>query len=142
MRIATFLVTADRSRPRSNDTQRSYKGEILYEDPYLFNTDFALQVRLSALTFDFDGYSKFEVGGRVTLSRQVTDKYSIGLVYSARHVEITDASIKQPIARPHFIFRQLDRFYPDARPAQEPARRAARVCFRQHPGFRLECDRQ
>jgi hypothetical protein len=27
--------------------------EILYEDPYLFNTDFALQLRLAALTFDF-----------------------------------------------------------------------------------------
>jgi len=85
-------------------TQRSYKGEILYEDPYLFNTDFALQVRLSALTFDYMGYSKFEVGGRVTLSRQVTDKYSIGLVYSARHVEITDASIKQPLLGPTSYF--------------------------------------
>ena len=85
-------------------TQRSYKGEILYEDPYLFNTDFALQLRLAALTFDYVGYSKFEVGGRVTLSRQVTDKYSIGFVYSARHVEITDASIKQPLLGPTSYF--------------------------------------
>jgi outer membrane protein insertion porin family len=75
-------------------SQRGYKGDVVYQDPYLFNTSFALQVRLSALTYDFDGYSKFELGGRVTLSRQITDKYSIGLVVSARHVEITDASIK------------------------------------------------
>ena len=85
-------------------TQRSYKGEILYEDPYLFNTDFALQARLSALTFDYVGYSKFEVGGRVILSRQITDKYSIGFVYSGRHVEITDASIKQPLLGPTSYF--------------------------------------
>ena len=74
-------------------SQRGYKGDILFEDPYLFNTSFALKVRLSAVTYDFDGYSKFELGGRVTLSRQITDKYSIGLVYGGRHVEITDASI-------------------------------------------------
>ena len=38
-----------RLRPADHDlgriSQRGYKGEILYEDPYLFNTDFALQVR-------------------------------------------------------------------------------------------------
>ena len=45
-------------------TQRSYKGDIVFEDPYLFNTGFALKVRLSALTFDYDGYTKFELGGR------------------------------------------------------------------------------
>ncbi|HEY2799002.1 MAG TPA: outer membrane protein assembly factor, partial [Chthoniobacterales bacterium] len=45
------------------------------------------------LTFDYDGYTKFEFGGRLTLSRQITDAYSIGFVVSPRHVEITDASI-------------------------------------------------
>ncbi len=74
-------------------TQRSYKADVLFEDPYFYNTGFGLQVRLSALSFDYDGYSKFELGGRVTLSRQITDKYSIGLVLSGRHVEITDATI-------------------------------------------------
>ncbi len=76
-------------------TQRSYKGEILFEDPYLFNTEFGLQARLSALSFDYDGYSKFELGGRFTLSRKLTDKYSVGLVYGGRHVDITDATIKE-----------------------------------------------
>ncbi len=69
-------------------TQRSYKGEILFEDPYLFETEFALQTRLSAVSFDYDGYSKFEVGGRFTLRRQLTDKYSVGLVYAGRHVDV------------------------------------------------------
>jgi outer membrane protein insertion porin family len=74
-------------------TQRSYKADVLFEDPYLLNSDFGLKVRLSALSFDYDGYSKFELGGRVTLSRQITSKYLIGLVLGGRHVEITDATI-------------------------------------------------
>jgi len=32
--------------------QRGYKGEILWEDPFLFDTEFAFKARLSALTFD------------------------------------------------------------------------------------------
>jgi outer membrane protein assembly factor BamA len=74
-------------------SQRGYKADITFEDPYLFNTSVAFKLRLSALTYDFDGYSKFELGGRVTLSRQLTDKYLIGLVISQRHVEVTDATI-------------------------------------------------
>ncbi len=75
-------------------SQRSYKGEVAYEDPYFFDTDFSLKTRVGALTFDFDGYSKFELGGRVELTRKLTRQYEVGAVFSARHVEITSASIK------------------------------------------------
>jgi outer membrane protein insertion porin family len=77
-------------------SERSYKGEILYEDPYLFDTEYALKARLAALTYDFDGYSKFEVGGRVDLTRQITKQYLAGLVVAARHVEITSNDIHPP----------------------------------------------
>src|SRR5438477_13790 len=33
--------------------QRGYKGEMLWEDPFLFDTEFGFKARLSALTFDF-----------------------------------------------------------------------------------------
>jgi outer membrane protein assembly complex protein YaeT len=72
---------------------RGYKGEFTFEDPYLFDTDFAYKMRLSALTYDFDGYSKFELGGRFSLNRKITEHYEVGLVYSPRHVEITSATI-------------------------------------------------
>ena len=72
---------------------RGYKGDFVFEDPYLFNTSVDMKIRLSALTYDFDGYSKFELGGRVSFTRQLTEKYSIGLVFAGRHVEVTDASI-------------------------------------------------
>src|SRR5436853_5986353 len=53
-------------------SQRGYKGEILYEDPFFLDTDFGFKNDLAALTFDFDGYSKFELGDRVELTRKFT----------------------------------------------------------------------
>jgi outer membrane protein insertion porin family len=85
-------------------TQRSYKGEVQFDDPYLFNTGFAFQARLSALTFDFDSYTKFELGGRFTLSRKISDAYSIGFVVAPRHVEITDAAISDRLLGPTNYF--------------------------------------
>ncbi|MEP6936729.1 MAG: BamA/TamA family outer membrane protein [Chthoniobacterales bacterium] len=73
--------------------QRGYKGEILWEDPYLFETDFGFKARLSALTFDFEGYTKFELGGRLDLTRKFGKHYELGLIVSQRHVEITSADI-------------------------------------------------
>ncbi len=74
-------------------TSRGYKFEVLYEDPYLFETENHLKMRVSALTYDYDGYSKFEFGGRVDLSRNITKKYEVGVVFSAHHKEITSADI-------------------------------------------------
>ncbi|HEY0369878.1 MAG TPA: BamA/TamA family outer membrane protein [Chthoniobacterales bacterium] len=72
---------------------RGYKGEILYEDPWLFDTDLHLKARLSALTFDFEGYSKFEIGSRIDLSRKFTKQYEFGVVALIRHDEVTSAQI-------------------------------------------------
>ncbi len=36
-------------------SERGYKAEILWEDPYFFDTDFGFKAKLAALTFDFDG---------------------------------------------------------------------------------------
>ena len=76
-------------------SQRGYKGEILYEDPFLFDTDLSFKNRLFALTFDYDGYSKFEIGDRVELTRKFTKQYEAGLIFAARHVEVTSTSINQ-----------------------------------------------
>lgn len=74
-------------------SQRSYKGEVVYEDPFLFDTDLSFKNRASAFTFDYDGYSKFELGDRVELSRKITKQYEVGLVFAARHVDVTQTSI-------------------------------------------------
>ena len=75
-------------------SQRGYKGEILYEDPFFLDTDFAFKARLAAIRFDFDGYSKFDLGGRLELTRKITKYDEAGLSLSVRHVKITDSEIK------------------------------------------------
>jgi outer membrane protein insertion porin family len=79
-------------------SQRSYRGEILYQDPFFFDTDFVFTARAFAFTFDYDGYSKFELGGRLELSRKITKYDEAALIFSVRHVEITDSEI-----RPSFL---------------------------------------
>lgn len=74
-------------------SSRGYKADILYEDPYLFDTDNHLKARLFALTYDFDGYSKFELGGRIDLERNITKQYTVAGIFSSRHVKVTSASI-------------------------------------------------
>ncbi len=77
-------------------SQRSYKAEVLFEDPYLFNTDFQFRSRFAALTYDFDGYSKFELGSRLELTREFTKNYKATLIAAVRHVEITTNDIRPP----------------------------------------------
>ena len=79
-------------------SQRSYRGEILYQDPFFFDTDFVFTARAFALTFDYDGYTKFELGGRFELSRKISKYDEASLTFSARHVKITDSEI-----RPSFL---------------------------------------
>lgn len=79
-------------------SQRSYRGEILYEDPFFLDTDFVFTARAFALTFDYDGYTKFELGGRFELSRKITKNDTASLTFSARYVDITDSQI-----RPSFL---------------------------------------
>jgi outer membrane protein insertion porin family len=74
---------------------RGYKGEILWDDPHLFESDIEFKVRLAALTFDFDGYSKFELGARFEFSRKLTKQYEIALFISPRHVDIDTAEIER-----------------------------------------------
>jgi outer membrane protein insertion porin family len=75
-------------------SQRSYKGEILYEDPFFLDTDFFFRARVTAFTFDYDGYTKFELGGRVEFTRKIAKYDEAGLVLAVRHVKITDSQIK------------------------------------------------
>ncbi len=75
-------------------TGRGYKGEIVWDDPHFFESDVELKIRLSALTFDFDGYSKFEIGARTEFSYNITKQYQVGVFGSERRVEIVDNDIK------------------------------------------------
>ena len=122
--------------------QRGYKGEIMWEDPYLFDTDIAMKARVWALTFDFDGYSKFELGERLEFSRDITKHYKAGVFFSVRHVEVTSAEIPRKLSGANFLFREHPRTQPDSRFAQEPVSRSSRSGDRWHHGRRQQRVRQ
>jgi outer membrane protein assembly factor BamA len=75
-------------------SQRSYRGELLYEDPFFFDTDIFFRARASAFTFDYDGYTKFELGGQFSFTRKIIKQDEAALVLSVRHVKIIDDQIK------------------------------------------------
>jgi outer membrane protein insertion porin family len=75
-------------------SQRGYKGEILYEDPFFLDTDFSFKARFAAFTFRFDGYTKFELGGRLELTRKITKYDEAGVTFAVRQVKIIEADIK------------------------------------------------
>jgi outer membrane protein insertion porin family len=75
-------------------SERGYRGDILYEDPFFLDTDFAFKARLAAFTFRFDGYTKFELGGRLDLTRKITKYDEAGVSFAVRHVKIIEADIK------------------------------------------------
>lgn len=89
-------------------SQRSYKGEVVYEDPFLFDTNIYFRNRAAAFTFQYDGYTKFEIGDRVELSYKLTKQYEVGLVFAARNVDITDASIaRRFLGERHYFIDSL-----------------------------------
>ncbi|MEA3187420.1 MAG: outer membrane protein insertion porin family [Chthoniobacter sp.] len=74
-------------------SQRFLRGEILYQDPWFFESDYALRVRLYGLSASFDGYSKLETGLRAELARKLTKKLEASVFVLGRDLKITDDGI-------------------------------------------------
>ncbi|MEY2492375.1 MAG: outer membrane protein insertion porin family [Verrucomicrobiota bacterium] len=85
-------------------SERGYKGEIFWDDPHLLESDFEFKIRIAALTFDYDGYSKFEVGGRIEILRKITKQYEVGVFASDHHDDITSTGIKRDLLGPTTYF--------------------------------------
>ena len=73
--------------------QRGFSGEVVYTDPWIFDTDYALKLRLYALTSTLKGYSKNEVGFTPSLSRQVTDHWELSAFILAKYIALTEILI-------------------------------------------------
>ncbi len=85
-----------RGRPLTTNVEISttyLKGEILYVDPWLLESNNAMRLRIYGLTQQFDGYDKFELGFRGELSRKLTKKLEASVFLLARDVEITSKGI-------------------------------------------------
>lgn len=78
---------------RADYSARSITGEILYEDPHLFETDFRLRARLSLGTRDLDSYTKREIGFLLSLTRRLGKGLEVGVFGQVRAVEISDLEV-------------------------------------------------
>jgi len=75
-------------------SQRGLRGELLYIDPWLFDSEFSLRTKLYAISRDEEGYSKRESGFRADLTRKVTKNIELGLFLQLENVEITEALVE------------------------------------------------
>lgn len=81
-----------RGRPVSfgvDYSQRGLRGELLYVDPWLFDTRFSLRSRLYSAVRDEDGYSKNEIGWRFDVARKVLSHLEVGAFVEQQNVTLT-----------------------------------------------------
>jgi outer membrane protein insertion porin family len=74
--------------------QRGYGGEVVYRDPWLFDTDYRLDLRLYALQADLKGYSKQEIGFQPALARYLTEQWKVSIFALGKHVSLRDVLIE------------------------------------------------
>ncbi len=74
--------------------QRGYSGEAIYTDPWLFESDYQMRLRLYALTETLKGYSKNEIGFTPTLSKYVTDHWKLSAFLTGKYVAVHDIDIR------------------------------------------------
>jgi len=85
------------SRPFSINlavSQKSLNGEILYTDPWWFDTDYKFQLRLYANNEYLKGYSAFELGIQPTVSRDFTTHWNVSAFVIAKYVTTYDIDIE------------------------------------------------
>ena len=73
--------------------QKLLRGEVLYTDPWVFETENTLRLRVFALGQDLDGYSKTETGFRPELSRKFGENLELSAFALTRLVQISNQGI-------------------------------------------------
>jgi outer membrane protein assembly complex protein YaeT len=106
------LIAGDRDlfgsgRPLTANVELSanfLKGEILYSDPWLFDTDYALKVRLYGQEELWYRYDVVETGFRPEISRQITKQLEGSVFMEAKEVKTTDEGIDPSVIGPTSYF--------------------------------------
>lgn len=73
---------------------RGTRGEFLWIDPWLFNSEFNLRTRLYVQGREEVGYLKRETGVRTDLARKMTKNIELAVFAQLENVEITEAFIE------------------------------------------------
>ena len=81
-------------------SQRGLKGELLYVDPWLFDTRFALRSRLYSEARDEEGYSRNAMGLRVDLSRKLLKHLELGVFVEGAKIKVTENTIDPALLGP------------------------------------------
>jgi len=81
-------------------SQRGLRGEVLFLDPWLFDTRFALRTRLYSEARDEEGYSKQSVGLRVDVTRKAMKHLDLGVFLEGLSGTITDSTIDPTLLGP------------------------------------------
>ncbi len=92
-----------RGRPLSFSaeySQRGLKGELLYLDPWLFDTRFGLRARVYSEARDEDGYSKQGLGARIDLTRKAMRHLELGAFIESASVKVTGSTIDPGLLGP------------------------------------------
>jgi outer membrane protein assembly complex protein YaeT len=79
---------------------RGIKGEILYVDPWLFDSRFALRSRIYSEARDEEGYSKNALGLRIDVTRKVMPHLELGVFAEAAKRKVTPNGINQDLLGP------------------------------------------
>lgn len=81
-------------------SQRGVRGELLYVDPWIFDTRFALRTRIFSESRDEEGYSKDVVGFRADLSRKVWKHLELGTFVEGATVKVSSLGIDESLLGP------------------------------------------
>jgi outer membrane protein assembly complex protein YaeT len=79
---------------------RGIRGELLYVDPWLFDSRFALRARVFSESRDEEGYSKSGIGFRVDLTRKVFPHLELGAFVEGINMKITPNGIQEELLGP------------------------------------------
>jgi outer membrane protein assembly complex protein YaeT len=81
-------------------SQRGTKGELLYVDPWLFDTRFALRAKLYSEARDEEGYSKQAYGARIEVTRKALRHLELGAFIDGSTVSVTESTIDPALLGP------------------------------------------
>jgi len=74
--------------------QRGFTGEVLYTDPWLFDTDYELRLRLYGVSETLKGYAKNEIGFQPSISRLLTEAWQVSGFAIGKNVLINNVDIR------------------------------------------------
>lgn len=81
-------------------SQRGLKGEMLYVDPWVFDSRFGLRARLYSEARDEDGYSKNAFGLRVDGTRKLLKHLELGAFVEGAKVKVSNYTIDPTLLGP------------------------------------------